>query len=212
MDYVFELSPIEGDALLPQLSRVLQARTELVSRSKHPGMWRASDRMNREKLTPEAAARSRTLRFRIWGVLLLVLGALLLIPALGQGKLLAMLASVLSILAGIQNLRWASGKGFRAPDFDTPARQLLAGLAAPGRRGGRVSFAGPGIELRPSEGESMAVPYEDVDYLFETEELIVFTDRVRIIVLRKAELSGGDVDGWRRMIVKKTDNYIDLRA
>ncbi|MBE6910831.1 MAG: hypothetical protein E7474_14860 [Ruminococcaceae bacterium] len=217
MDFVFDLEPVAGEELLPQLAAALQARTELSSRARYPKMWRMTDKLGGGPRVSPKAKRRRRVRYRIYGAVLLALGVFLFLPALTNrdAGLAPMLVGALALFMSLQAFRWSSDKGLlKTPeaDFEKPARQLLDGLAAPGRHGGRVTFANAGIELRASSGESAGVDYRDVDYLFETADLIVFTDGARIIVLRKAELAGGDVDGWRALIVKKTENYIDLRA
>ena len=217
MDYVFELEPIADETLLPQLSAALQARTELISRARYPRIWRTTDRLGSgPRISPEAKKKRRT-RYRIYGAALLALGVFLFFPTImgHEAGIVPTLAGALSLFMALQAFRWSSDKGLlKTPeaDFEKPARQLLDGLSAPGRHGGRVTFANAGVELKPSAGESIGVDYRDVDFLFETADLIVFTDGARVIVLRKAELSGGDLDGWRALIVKKTQNYIDLRA
>lgn len=214
MDYVFELEPVTGEEYLPQLAAALQARTELVSRAKYPRMWRTADKLgNTPRVSPEAREQ-RKVRYRIFGAVLLALGVFLLIPAATNPNagIVPLLVGALSLFMSLQAFRWSSDKGLLKNDFEKPARQLLDGLAAPGRHGGRVTFANAGIELKPSAGESIGVDYRDVDFLFETADLIVFTDGVRIMVLRKAELKSGDLDGWRALVIKKTENYIDLRV
>lgn len=217
MDYVFDLEPVTGEELLPQLSAALQARTELVSRAKYPKMWRTTDRLNNGPRASAEARRQRKVRYRIYGAALTALGVFLFLPAAtgGSTQLLPMIFGALSLFMALQAFRWSSDKGlFKTPeaDFEKPARQLLEGLAAPGRKGGRVTFANAGIELKPSVGDAAGVDYRDVDFLFETEDLIVFTDGARIVVLRKSELTGGGLDGWRDLVIKKAKNYIDLRA
>jgi hypothetical protein len=177
-------------------------------------MWRMTDRLGSGPRESAETARRRRARYRIWGVALLALGVFLFVPSiLGKSMgMLPMLVGALSLFMGLQAFRWSSDKGLLKTSFDQPARQLLQGLSAPGRHGGRVTFANAGIELKPSAGDASGVDYRDVDYLFETSDLIVFTDGARIIVLRKAELARGDLDGWRELVVKKTENYIDLRA
>ncbi len=217
MDFVFALEPVTDEALLGQLAAALQARTELVSRVKYPKLWRMTDRLGNAPRASAETIRRRRVRYRVYGAALLALGVLLLLPtALGLGMpLVPALAGAASLFMALQAFRWSSDKGlFQTPeaDFEKPARELLDGLAAQGRHGGRVTFAPAGIELKASSGETAGVDYRDVDYLFETADLIVFTDGKRIVVLRKAELSGGDLDGWRELVVKRTQNYIDLRA
>ena len=213
-DYVFELEPVTDEGLLPQLSAVLEARTELISRARNPRAWRAADKLGNGPRASAEQLRARKVRYRIFGAALLALGVLLLLPAAmnRDAGLLPTLVGALSLFMSLQAFRWSSDKGLLKNDFSKPAQQLLDGLAAAGRKGGRVTFANAGIELKPSTGETTGVDYRDVDFLFETADLIVFTDGARIIVLRKAELAGGDLDGWRELVIKKTENYIDLRA
>ena len=215
--FVFELEPVANEELLPQLSAALQARTELVSRAKHPRLWRMTDKMNSGPRASKEALRRRRLRCRIWGAALLALGVFLLTPALTgpSAGLSPSLAGALSLFMSLRAFRRSGGfRSVEAPEarFERPARKLLGGLAAPGRHGGRVTFADAGVELKPSSGEAERVDYRDIDFLFETAGLIVFTDGARIVVLRKAELAGGDMDGWRELVAGRTGNYFDLRA
>ncbi len=38
-DYIFHISPYDTEKLLPQVSRALEKRTEMVSRERFPGLW-----------------------------------------------------------------------------------------------------------------------------------------------------------------------------
>ena len=57
--YVFHLSPYDVSALLPQVSRALEAQTEHTSRAQYPGMWRQTDRL-RERARARALSRRRS--------------------------------------------------------------------------------------------------------------------------------------------------------
>ena len=43
-DYIFHISPYDTEKLLPQVSRALEKRTEMVSRERFPGLWKHTDR------------------------------------------------------------------------------------------------------------------------------------------------------------------------
>lgn len=45
-EFLFRLAPMDSDNLLPQISRVLEKRTELKSRQLCPGLWKVTDRLN----------------------------------------------------------------------------------------------------------------------------------------------------------------------
>lgn len=42
-DYIFHISPYDTEKLLPQVSRALEKRTEMVSRERFPGLWKHTD-------------------------------------------------------------------------------------------------------------------------------------------------------------------------
>lgn len=216
MDYVFELEPVTDEALLPQLAAALRARSEFVGRKRYPRLWRGIDWIYSRPRASEETLRRRQVSYRVWGVAMLALAVFVLVPALMPPFNLSLfLAAMLSLLIALQNLKWSRSVHHEPkpdPSVEKAARQLLDGLAAQGRHGGHVTFANAGVELKPSSGESMTVPYDGMDCLMETADLVVLTDGKHIAVLRKAELAGGDVDGWRQFIVKKTETYIDLRA
>lgn len=60
-NFVFQCTPMEPDALIPQVSQALEVRMEFVSRAVCPKLWAATDRLNRTKKTP-AELRTRCRR------------------------------------------------------------------------------------------------------------------------------------------------------
>ena len=81
MDYEFQLSPYDGASLVPQVSCALEKRTESISREKYPKMWKITDHFNSKKVS-EIVLKRRRLRYRVYGILLIIMGAFLLIPGL----------------------------------------------------------------------------------------------------------------------------------
>ena len=59
--FTFHISPYETEKLLPQVSRALEKRTELVSRESCPQMWKVIDRL---RGVAQGRSRSR-LRTRV---------------------------------------------------------------------------------------------------------------------------------------------------
>ena len=45
-NYIFQISPYDINCLLPQMSKALKKRTELISRERYPNLWSFTDRMN----------------------------------------------------------------------------------------------------------------------------------------------------------------------
>ena len=54
-DFIFHLTPYDTRKLLPQVSKALEKRTELLSRQRYPGLWKQTDRLN-----ARAKGRSRS--------------------------------------------------------------------------------------------------------------------------------------------------------
>ena len=99
MDYEFQLSPYDGASLVPQVSCALEKRTESISREKYPKMWKITDHFNSKKVS-EIVLKRRRLRYRVYGILLIIMGAFLLIPGLMEPQELAvpLFAGILGLL------------------------------------------------------------------------------------------------------------------
>ena len=121
-NFVFQCTPLEPDALIPQVSQALEVRTEFVSRAVCPKLWAVTDRLNRTKKTPAALRDRRRRKGQIlglvnWGMALLLLPTAFLTPdslllsiagglCLGVGvvelwRYLPKTLGILSLLAGI---------------------------------------------------------------------------------------------------------------
>lgn len=77
-DYIFHISPYDTEKLLPQVSRALEKRTEMVSRERFPGLWKHTDRF---RSMARGRKRSR-LRTRGMSALCLAAGIFLAVPGL----------------------------------------------------------------------------------------------------------------------------------
>lgn len=89
--YVFEVSGMDTGALLPQVSRALERRTELVSRERCPGLWRFTDRLNARSPEDAAKAPVRRIYRTIMGLALWLLGLFALVPGAMTPKVPALL-------------------------------------------------------------------------------------------------------------------------
>lgn len=66
-NFVFQCTPLEPDALIPQVSQALEVRTEFVSRAVCPKLWAVTDRLNRTKKLPQRFGTDAAERGRSWG-------------------------------------------------------------------------------------------------------------------------------------------------
>lgn len=187
MDFIFQLSPYWDPELVHQVGAALEKRTELQARQQHPGLWRVTDRLGRAG-APRAAGKKRRIRGRIYGVLLLVLGVILLVPGLMEPEQLPVLlvAGGVGVLAGVFTL-WAGGIADRQTRrFDRAAEKLLKELKIPPHTW--VRFAREGMEI----AGKLAASYPELDFVAETRDLFLLTWKGKVLVLQKKDLSAGN--------------------
>lgn len=200
MEFVFKTGSYDGPGLTAQVSRALEVRTELESRAKMPGMWKAIDRLNAsERADAEELARRRR-RSRVYGVLLLILGVLLLVPGvMAPGEMtLQLIAGCVGIVAGALCLRPRSTRSSNLQrQFERAARELLGKLREAPETD--VRFTDEGMEL----GE-VKVPYSDFGCVIATEDIYLPVWGKQATVLLKRDLDG-DAAAFDEFLRGKTE-------
>ena len=149
--FCFQLTPYDTQRLLPQVSKALEKRTELISRERYPALWKITDRISGGK---PAQPRSR-LRTKCMAVLCLVLGIFLFVPGVTdpQELLVPLIAGALAIIIGILYL-WRSRKHRKNP-FDRSAQKLLAGKETLSTQSPvTVTFSENGMTFPPLPGKA----------------------------------------------------------
>ena len=197
----FQLTPYDTQRLLPQVSKALEKRTELISRERYPALWKITDRISGGK---PAQPRSR-LRTKFTAVLCLVLGIFLFVPGVTdpQELLVPLIAGALAIIIGILYL-WRSRKHRKNP-FDRSAQKLLAGKETLSTQSPvTVTFSENGMTFPPSQGKQETVPYTGFSLVVETQELILMVFDTRVTVLQKRDLQGGNVDAFLTFLAERT--------
>ena len=205
MDYRFAATCVTAEekaALQPQLARALDKRLELHSRRTMPGMWSVTDRLNSMPKAPEAVLKRRRVRYRIYGIILLILGLLLLVPGLMEPQELTQLLVVgaLCVVSGVLYLLPRStGPHHRE---QRQAEQLLAALADSG--GEDVRFLENGISVRA--GESLQqIPYGEMNAVIETEDLFVLSfSKTNALILKKRDMTEGEPVSFLPFLAERT--------
>ena len=187
MDFEFQISPYTDPSLVQQVSRALEKRTELRAREQFPKLWRITDNLN-PKHEGKAVSNGRRVRYRVYGILLIAMGVVLVVPGIMDPKhlLVPLVAGAVGILAGIFTLLTGSGGQAQSKRFDQAAEKLLKGFEAP--PAAQVRFTPGGMEIA---GKPAAV-YSDVDFAAETENLFLLTWNEKVTILQKKDLVGGD--------------------
>ena len=155
-DYIFHISPYDTEKLLPQVSRALEKRTEMVSRERFPGLWKHTDRF---RSMARGRKRSR-LRTRGMSALCLAAGIFLAVPGLMEPRELfvPLLVGAAAMGAGIIGL-WQSRARKKNP-FDRAAKILLEGKdKSSAEQAASVSFSEEGMTVPAGGGKAEFVPY-----------------------------------------------------
>ena len=193
MTFQFHTTPVTEDekaVFTPQLAMALDKRLELHSRRTVPGLWSATDRLNSMSRASEAVRKRRRVRYRIYGVLFLVMGLFLLIPSLMEPQELAVPLAVgaLCVVSGIVHLR-PRRKGPSRREW-RQAERLLTAMADAG--GADVAFDRNGVTIRTGMSEQR-ISDTDMNAVIETEDLFVLSfSRTNALILKKRDMTEGD--------------------
>ncbi len=200
--YIFKLSPYDIDGLLPQVSKALEKRTELVSRERYPGLWKQTD-----KLRASSGQGQNRFRTKVLSILCILLGIFLLVPGLvkPQELLVPLLVGAVAVGAGIGGL-WRSRKHKKNP-FDKSAKLLLAGKNAELSESVEVEFAENGMTIPTENGATETVSYDKFECAIETEDSILFVFEERVTLLQKRDLVCGMPEEFCAFCAEKIRNY-----
>ena len=205
MEFLFRISEYNQDNLELQLSKALNKLTELNSRESLPWLWKSIDRLDAVPKASMQVLRRRAVRYKIFGVLLFVLGVFLLVPSLIEPRelLVPLVSGAIFVLLGLVCFLPRQKK---PPKFHAAAVKLLA-LAQTSEQLGDVSFSQDGMKL--PEGE--VISYDCFNTIVETENIYLLIWKDRVTVLQKRDLLNGTHEEFLRILEEKTNltpNYV----
>jgi len=205
--YVFRLTSYDVNRLLPQVSKALEKRTELVSRERYPNLWKNTDKIN-------ALSQGQTQssgRTKFMSIVCLALGIFLFVPGLvkPQELLVPLLVGAVAIGAGIGGL-WRSRKNKKNP-FDKSAKKLLAGKDNFSEEQSiEVSFSEEGMTIPADNGGAESVPYSKFECIIEATDIFLLVYDTRVTLLQKHDLITNTVDEFRGFISNKVAKFKTL--
>ena len=111
--FLFQVTHLDGQRLLPQVSRALERRTEVISRQKYPKMWELTDKLNSVEKVPQAVRENRSKRKGFLGFLNWMLGMFLLMSGCmdPQALMIALIVGAVGYGVGVVTL-WNHRRGF----------------------------------------------------------------------------------------------------
>jgi len=203
-DYIFHISSYDTEKLLPQVSRALEKRTEMVSRERFPRIWKHTDRF---RSMARGRKRSR-LRTRGISVLCLAAGIFLVVPGLTEPRELfvPLLVGAAAMGAGIIGL-WQSRARKKNP-FERAAKILLEGKdKISAEQAASVSFSEEGMTVPAGGGKAEFVPYREFECAVETADSFLFVFGGRVLLLQKMDLKAECTGDFCSLISEKVKPY-----
>lgn len=201
--YLFQISSYNIGRLLPQVSKALEKRSEHLSRERYPKMWRYIDRLP----SPSRGAKRSRLRTRLFSILCLAAGIVLVVPGLMEPKelLVPLVAGAAAVVLGASGL-WRTRKNREKP-FDRSARLLLEGKDQTSEGPAPVvSFSDQGMTFSEKD-KTEFVPYSDFESVWETEDTLLLVFGQRVTLLQKQDLMKGTLPGLSRLLAEKVPTY-----
>ena len=205
--FLFQISSYDDPALDAETEELLRQRLEAHSRRTVPGVWRVTDRLNAcGERGP--AGEKRQARQRMYGVLLLVLGVVALVPGLTPPRTAGLIAAgALAVVFGILALHPVGRRGAPRPPAHCrrEARQLLAGRRAVDWSEARaqVRFDEAGMTALTGEIQE-TVPYDSIAGLSETARLwLLIYGQDKALLLQKKDLISGEAGGFSPYLLQK---------
>ncbi|GAB6108663.1 hypothetical protein [Fusibacter bizertensis] len=214
MAFIFQISAYDREELKEQLTLALDKRTELISRKLLPRLWTFIDWLNRRGKSVSHRSHHKTIRFKIYGVVLLAMGIFLLVPGLVSPKELIapLLAGALSVSLGIvyllPNRKKADKKINKKINkkFEKSAIKILDRLQSLDSHGGdslEVHFNEEGMVMGKD-----SVTYPNFDIIIETEKLYLITLKTKLVVLQKKDLIVGTTEDFIHFL----DTHISVKS
>ena len=196
-NYVFRITAM-GEEYLPQISYALEKRTELLSRVKYPGMWKATDNLQSSVREP---SKGRKIFRKLLSIFCLCCGILLFVPGLMEPEELKvpLFAGAIGIGTGIGGL--LRGKIKRKNPFDKSARLFLEQRKT--TDDATVAFNESGMTIAAEGGEEL-VPYDKMEYIVEAEGMLLLTFDEKVIAVKKEDMVCGELEDFRSFIADHT--------
>ena len=218
IEFIFQVTDLNEEVLVPQISKALEKRTELRSRQTAPKMWNATDKLNESNKMTEEEKKRRRMRKKILGVLFMILGVILFVPGLVKrdGNMMALIVGAIAIIVGFNNFRTSGEVKRNSEKFDNAAREFLTGHKE-SLKNNKVQICFSGEEMITVMGEldeldQDAVSFDQIEYVMETEDIFFAIYQGRGIVLQKKDLDQelGTLDEFRVFVNKNVKKIIDL--
>jgi len=194
MEFAFQVHGCPPGDWTEQLALALEQRTQAYSRQRLPGLWRTIDKLGTPKM-PEPVLKRRRVRYKIYGVILVLLGLFLLIPGLMEPETLQvpLLAGLFATGTGILQLlprkRYPSKTMLKQADQLLEQRRTIPDTT--------VHFTEHGIA-----DDGAPIDFSQIEVIVEAPDLFLIAWADKGLVLWKQELAAGAPEDFSKWLAE----------
>ncbi len=218
MNFIFSVSTYNSGLFQSQISTVLEKRNELLSRKKFPKLWKFIDKMRAARMCEKVLKRRRH-RYKIYGVILLLMGIYLFIPGLMDPKELfaPLVGGALNIILGIGYICFGRSINKEKPilkekptkkekptPFDKAAKKLYESYANLVPQ--KIVFDDAMIHLN----EVAVIKYEEIVQVFVTTDFFAFIWKENITVLQRKDLTASSEREFLDFLASKSQKLYEI--
>ncbi len=205
MEFVFQISRYDDPALDREAAALMDQRIEAYSREKVPGLWKITDRLN--AFTAKGPGRERRVRrYRIYGVVFLLLGIFVLVPGLMEPRQLDLiLVGAFAAALGLFYLFLPKKRGPGKPSRQTQAEaaKLLARMRGTDWTGVQICCDENGVHICRGEEQGESIPYAEMTGAWESARAwLVAIEKDRGLMLQKKDLISGNPQEFLQYLKK----------
>lgn len=206
IEFIFQVKEYDAEALLPQVSKALQRRMELRNQQLRPG------KPNPAEMT-EAQRKQAKIKNIIWGIVWIAAGIYFLVSGFtkGENATMPLVIGALAVFFGIKRLIPQRKPQANTEKFDKAAKEFLDGHKENlDDVENQVCFSDEEMIIVTGALEDLeqeAVPYDEVEFAMETEDIFLLVHGGRGVMLQKKDITLGTAEEFRDYLAAHVKSF-----
>lgn len=204
IEFIFQVKEYDAEALLPQVSKALQRRMELRNQQLRPGKPAPAE------MTEEQRKQAK-IKNILWGVIWIAVGIYFLVSGFtkGENATLPLVVGAVAVFFGIKRL--IPQRKPNIEKFDKAAKEFLDGHKENlDDVENQVCFSDEEMVIVTGAIEDLeqeAVPYDEVEFAMETEDIFLLVHGGHGVMLQKKDITLGTAEEFREHLAAHVKSF-----
>lgn len=204
IEFIFQVKEYDAEALLPQVSKALQRRMELRNQQLRPGKPAPAE------MTEEQRKQAK-IKNILWGVIWIAVGIYFLVSGFtkGENATLPLVVGAVAVFFGIKRL--IPQRKPNVEKFDKAAKEFLDGHKENlDDVENQICFSDEEMIIVTGAIEDLeqeAVPYDEVEFAMETEDIFLLVHGGRGVMLQKKDITLGTAEEFREHLAAHVKSF-----